>query len=141
MCNTKFGFQGYECNRWSSESVAILIIGILVGIAGLVLFLFSCVILGKILAIKRSKTAVNPVSITLLFSALGNLCFLGAALSMIITALAFPMIYDEVTENSSSDRVIKRSPQTVENAVAIFVALAFCLSMCAVIVLPLTWVG
>jgi len=139
MCNTKFGFTGYYCNEWCGQAVGILVINVLASFLGWCLAITSLYLLIRLSKRKpASKCHYNPVAVTLIFTFIGSLCFCVAAILAMFVSLGFPSYYGVVTIDN---RPVKRVPQALEYANSVMFALAYCITVCSFVILPLTWVS
>ena len=86
---------------------------------------------------KLPKVYVNPMTIALLFCTVGGLFILVGSIASALATIGFPSVFVVIHDQDSQ----KRSPQALDNAATITTSLGYCLSVCTVVVLPLTWVS
>jgi hypothetical protein len=136
MCNTKWGMTGLNCDEWCDQAVAILVVNILMFIFSSAVAIVSFYLL--FLMMRRiSHRKFNPVSLTLLFTGFGSLFFAICSILITVNTILFPMT--NVPMNVEM-RIVKRVPRSLEFTVSAMVVLSFCVSQCAIVMLPLTWI-
>jgi len=136
MCNTKNGLTGLDCDEWCGEAVAVLVINLLASIIAAIATCLSIYLLASIMRHKLNRR-ITPVVITLMFTGIGSICFLIGAILSAMSALGFPSLYIVV---EIQGRLLRRMPQAFDYAVFVLFTLAFCISLCSIVILPLTWI-
>ena len=141
MCNTKFGYTGGNCTDWCGQAVGVLSINVVAMIMALILALASGYFICKILQIHRFNRLMSPVFVTLLFIVIGSTLLVAALIVQCTVVLGFPHLYQLSYDPNVSGRVIRRPSQSLDNASYVLIAVANCISLCSVVILPLTWVS
>ena len=137
MCNTLYGFSGFQCDQWCDQAVAILVVNIVESCCAFILFIASIyLLLGTIRC--KPHCRVTPMMITLIFTGIGMLFYVIAPITSTIVSLGFPKLY--IVSKDNRFREIKRIPQSMEYCNSTLFALAYCISVSAIVMLSLTWV-
>jgi hypothetical protein len=138
MCLTKFGLTGLNCNQWCAHAYALFFINLVGCFVGLVLAIIAAYFLVAMLRQPHSRS-LTPVTLTLVFAFVGSLCFVIGPMLAMCTGIGFPAFY-ALYLDPSTGHTLKRSTQQLESATSTVFALAYCLSTCTIVVLPLTWI-
>jgi ABC-type glycerol-3-phosphate transport system permease component len=137
MCPTKLGLSGEGCREWCATGYVIFVFCLVTLTSTLVVCAVSSFVLYKKLKVEK-RGIFSPDTLTLQFSSAGLLCFLVVTVLELCRTIGFPYFF--VIGQSDTGRKIRRISQQVEFAASATYGLAFCLSKCTLIVLPLTWI-
>ena len=139
MCNSKFGFTGQECNQMCSFGVAILAINISLTVLFFGLFAVSGYLAVGLLGRHRLHRLINPVFLTLFCTSLGSILFVAFHIVNILAVNCFPSTFQS-TDDGDGNKT-EHLNQGLDYAGTVTDALGYCISICSVVLLPLTWVS
>ena len=143
MCNTWFGFTGGDCTRFCSQGQAILGVYITTIVLGFIAGIWGAHLLRRYIQAHQKRGLINSISpLVVLNLFLASLGAFSLSIGTIITAVltsGFPITY--VLVPAPYGGANKRIEQTSDVVSFVFIGVGYCLSVCAPLLLPLTWVG
>jgi hypothetical protein len=138
MCYTGRGVGGGNCDEWCAQGKALFTLDMILMFVGLAL---SIMALYTGLKIWRRKAERSRRTVVSILAAAGFGAFfysIGAIIDMVNTVGIISFFI--ITPEPGTGRLLKRSAQSVETTQSVFMALAGCVGICSLFMLPLAWI-